>query len=260
MVMQIALGDIRVDVVKKDIKNIHLGVYPPTGRVRIAAPVRMSMDTIRVFAITKLGWIRSQQHKLQAQQREAPREYLDRESHYVWGRRYLLQIVEKDAPPGVTLKHNKMLLQVRPGADEAKLRVVLEDWYRATLKQAVPAVIAKWAPLMGVQVARFFVQRMKTKWGGCTPATRSIRLNTELAKKPQECLEYIVVHEMAHLLEPTHNGRFSALMDRFMPKWQFDRAELNRLPVRHEDWNTAATVPDAVCADASTRAMLHPAD
>ena len=237
MVTQIALGDIRVDVVKKDIKNIHLGVYPPTGRVRIAAPVRMSMDTIRVFAITKLGWIKSQQHKLQAQEREAPREYLNRESHYVWGKRYLLQIVEKDAAPSVALRHNKMLLQARPASDEAKLRVVLEDWYRATLKQAVPPVIAKWEPLMGVQVERFFVQRMKTKWGSCSPASRSIRLNTELAKKPPECLEYIVVHEMAHLLEPTHNGRFSALMDRFMPKWQFDRAELNRLPVRHEDWN-----------------------
>lgn len=237
MVMQIELGDISVDVVRKDIKNVHLSVYPPTGKVRIAAPSRMDLETIRVFAISKLGWIRSQQRKLEMQERETPREYLDRESHHVWGRRYLMRVVETDAAPAVELKHNGLLLQVRPGTDVDTRKAILEDWYRATLKRAVPALIAKWEPLMGVKVERVFVQHMKTKWGGCNPAERSIRLNTELAKKPPECLEYIVVHEMAHLLEPTHGGRFQALMDRFMPRWEFHRAALNRLPVRHEDWH-----------------------
>jgi len=236
MVTQIRLGDIAVDVVLKDIKNIHLSVYPPVGKVRIAAPLRMDMDTIRVFAITKLGWIKSQQKKLLEQQRETPREYLDRESHYVWGKRYLLQLVEKDAAPEVELKHNKMRLQIRPASSEVRKQEILEAWYRDRIKEAVPVLIAKWEPLIGVKVERFFVQRMKTKWGSCSPHSKSIRLNAELAKKPPECLEYIVVHEMVHLLEPTHNSRFITLMDRFMPKWRFYKEELNKLPVRHESW------------------------
>jgi len=236
MVTKIELGEIAVDVVKKDIKNVHLSVYPPTGKVRISAPLRMDLDTIRVFAISKLGWIKQQQKKVKEQEREPPREYLDRESHYLWGRRYLLKLIEKDATPEVELKHNQLLLQTRPAASQEKKQAVLEEWYRAQLKEAVPPLIAKWEPLMGVKMEGFFVQRMKTKWGSCSPGSASIRLNTDLAKKPRECLEYIVVHEMAHLLEPTHNSRFMALMDLFMPNWQFYREVLNRLPVRHESW------------------------
>lgn len=236
MATRIKLGEIAVDVVKKDIKNIHLSVYPPTGKVRISAPLRMNTNTIRVYAISKLGWIKQQQKKLRAQERETPREYLDRESHYVWGKRYLLEVVEHDATPTVELKHSKLLLRVRPSSGEERKQIVLEDWYRRQLKEAVPPLIAKWQPLMGVKVERLFVQRMKTKWGSCNPGSGSVRLNTELAKKPRECLEYIVVHEMVHLLEPTHNQRFVALMDQFMPKWRFHREELNRLPVRHESW------------------------
>jgi predicted metal-dependent hydrolase len=233
---RLELGGVVLDVVKKDIKNVHLSVYPPAGRVRISAPLRMNTDTIRVFAISKLGWIRRQQRKLQAQERETPREYLDRESHYVWGRRYLLRVVEKDAPPAVELKHRTLLVQLRPGADAEKKQAVLDAWYREQVKAAVPPLIAKWSPLLGVGVERFFVQRMKTRWGGCRRPAGNIRLNAELAKKPPECLEYIVVHEMVHLLEPTHNRRFVALMDQYMPKWRFYRDVLNRLPVRHETW------------------------
>lgn len=236
MITQIELGQIVIDVVQKDIKNVHLSVYPPMGRVRISAPLRMDLDTIRVFAISKLAWIKNQQQKLREQERETLREYLDRESHYAWGTRYLLTIVEKDAAPVVELRHDQIVLQVRPGTNEEKRRAIIEDWYREKIREKVPALIAKWEPLMGVKVSRFFVQRMKTRWGSCSPASRSIRLNTELAKKPPECLEYLVVHEMAHLLEPTHSNRFLALMDRFMPKWRFYRDELNRLPVRYEDW------------------------
>ncbi len=236
MTERIDLGGIVVDVLRKDIKNVHLSVYPPTGKVRISAPLRMNIDTIRVFAISKLPWIRQQQQKLREQEREMPREYLDRESHYVWGKRYLLKVVEKDSAPEVDLKHNTLLLRIRPGSGEEKKQAVLDEWYREQLKTAVPLLVAKWEPLMGVKVDRFFVQRMKTKWGSCNPIVGSIRLNSELAKKPRECLEYIVVHEMAHLLQTTHNSRFIALMDQFIPNWRFYRDQLNRLPVRHENW------------------------
>lgn len=233
---QITLGDIVLDVVKKDIKNIHLSVYPPTGRVRVSAPLRMKTDTIRVFAISKLAWIKQQQKKLRDQEREAPREYLDRESHYVWGKRYLLKVVEKDEPPCVIIKPNQLVVRLRPKMPEVKKRAVLDGFYREELKKAAPRMIAKWERLMGVTVDRFYIRRMKTKWGSCNPGARSIRLNAELAKKPKECLEYIVVHEIAHLLEPTHNQKFVAVMDRFMPKWRHHRDTLNSLPVRHENW------------------------
>ena len=236
MPRHVKLGDMNVDVVLKDIKNVHLSVHPPTGRVTISAPARMGLDTIRVFAISKLGWIRQQQRKLQEQERETPREYLDRESHYVWGKRYLLKIVEAEQPPSVSLSHSRMVLQVRPGTSPSKRQEILEDWYRELVKQAAPPLIAKWELLLGVSSSRLFVQRMKTKWGSCSPGARNIRLNTDLAKKPRECLEYLVVHELIHLLEPTHNARFVTLMNQFMPKWPCCRQTLNRLPVRHESW------------------------
>lgn len=233
---QLELGEIVLDVIIKDIKNVHLSVYPPAGKVRISAPLHMSTDTIRAFAISKLGWIREQQKKLRAQERETPREYLDRESHYVWGKRYLLKVVASASAPGVTLTPGTMVLRVRPDSSAETKETVLNRWYREKLKAAIPPLIAKWEPLMGVEVERFYVQQMKTKWGSCNAASGSIRLNTELAKKPRECLEYIVVHEMVHLLERTHNVRFVALMDQFVPKWTFYRDALNRLPVRHETW------------------------
>jgi predicted metal-dependent hydrolase len=234
---RIQLGDIGVDVVRKNIKNIHLSVHPPTGRVRIAAPERMSLDTVRVFAIAKLPWIKKQQGKLRDQERETPREYIDRESHYIWGKRYLLKIVEADQPPSVELIHSRVVLRVRRGTNTARRQAILEEWHREQLRLAILPLIKKWERLMGVRVRRFFVQRMKTKWGSCNHRTGSIRLNTDLARKPRECLEYIVVHEMVHLLESTHNERFMALMNQFMPKWQSHRNDLNRLPVRHESWD-----------------------
>jgi len=196
----------------------------------------MSVNTIRTFAISKLGWIKQQQKRLREQDRETPREYLDRESHYVWGTRYLLKVVEWDGVPAVELKHRRIHLRVRPGSSFEKRRDLIEEWYRGQVKQAVPELIAKWEPRLRVKVNRFFVQKMRTKWGSCSPIAKNIRLNTELAKKPLECLEYIIVHEMIHLLEPTHNSRFITLMEQFMSNWKFYRTELNRLPVRHEDW------------------------
>lgn len=236
MVARIDLGGLPVEVVRKDIKNLHLSVLPPAGKVRIAAPRQMSLDTIRVFAISKLSWIKGQQRKMLEQEREAPREYLDRESHYVWGRRYLLERIEKDAAPAVVAGRGKLVLQVRPGTGEARCQEILDGWYRAEIRAAVLKLIAKWEQRMNVKVGQVFVQRMKTRWGSCNPASRTIRLNTELAKKPPECLEYIVVHEMAHLIEPTHNARYMALMEMLMPTWPQLRRLLNQLPVRHEEW------------------------
>ena len=236
MVTQLQLGEIAVEVVLKDIKNIHLSVYPPAGKVRISAPSRMTLDTIRVFAISKLGWIKQQQEKLRGQERETPREYLDRESHFVWGKRYLLKVIEADEAPSVELKHSRMYLRLRSGTPGNKRQTVVEAWYREQIRKAVPSLIAKWEPVLGVKVQKFFVQKMKTKWGSCNSASKSIRLNTDLAKKPPQCLEYIVVHEMVHLLMRHHNEEFSTAMDKCLPGWRLLRQTLNDGPLAHTDW------------------------
>ena len=230
------LGSITIDVSKKDIKNIHLGVYPPDGGVRISAPLHMSSESIRLFAISKLGWIKLQQHKLVDQDRETPREYLERESHYLWGKRYLLHIVERDAPPQVELRHKKIVLYVRPSSALERRGEILEEWYRNQLRQAVQPLLAKWEKTMGLKIEKVFVRRMRTKWGSCSRTSPSIRLNTDLAKKPIACLEYIIVHELAHLIEPTHNVRFTLLLDQMMPSWRTHKKILNELPVRYENW------------------------
>src|SRR5688572_15844285 len=185
MAHRLTLGGIAVDVVLKDIKNIHLSVYPPAGRVRISAPARMSLDTIRVFAISKLPWIRQQRRKLRDQARETAHEYLDRESHYVWGRRYVLAVIENEGPPFVALKHRDMILGVRPRTGRAARHEILANWYRGLVRAEAADLIAKWEPILGRKVNEVFVQHMKTKWGSCNPRSRTIRLNTELAKKPK---------------------------------------------------------------------------
>jgi predicted metal-dependent hydrolase len=236
MITQLQVGNIAVDVVMKDIKNVHLSVLPPKGRVRISAPSSMSIETIRIFAISKLGWIRQQQQKFQAQERETPREYVSRESHNVWGKRYLLKVIEGDEVPSVELTHSEIWLKVRPGTDRKKRQAILDEWYREQIKGAAQSLIAKWELVMGVEIKRLFVQRMKTRWGSCHRETKNIRLNTELAQKPREYLEYTVVHELLHLLVPTHNNHFFALMNRYLPKWRIYRDELNQLPLSHQEW------------------------
>lgn len=230
------LGELRIDVIRKDIKHTHLSVHPPTGRVRIAAPRHLSEEAIRAFAVGKLGWIRRQQAKIRAQERETPREYVDRESHYVWGRRYLLRVVERDAAPSVDLRGNQLNLTIRPNTDAVRRAAILEAWYRVQLRAAAQRLAARWTKRLGVELNTIHIQHMRTRWGSCNPAAGSIRLNTDLAKKPRACLEYIVVHELVHLLEPTHNARFVELMAHNMPGWEQRREILNRLPVRHVDW------------------------
>jgi len=236
MVSRIDLGEIPVDVVRKDIKNIHLSVNPPDGRVRISAPLRLDLDTIRVFAISKLAWIKKEQRKMREQERETPREYLERESHYLWGRRYLMEIVEAERPPFVSLKHKVMVLSVRPGTSEENRKKVVDEWYRARLREKAEPLIAEWEPRLGVKVNRLFIQRMKTRWGSCNSDRGYVRLNTHVAKKPIKCLEYLLVHEMLHIIEPTHNAYFKALLEKHVPQWEHLRRLLNRLPVSHEEW------------------------
>ncbi|WP_457663211.1 M48 family metallopeptidase [Sinorhizobium medicae] len=234
MITELDIGGISVDVVFKDIKNVHLSVYPPTGRVRISAPSRMTIENVRLFAISKLGWIKKQQGKLLSQEREAPREFLERESHYVWGRRFLLRLEEQGAA-GVELRHRDMVLRVEPGASPQRRRELVDDWYRRELRLAAAPLVHKWEVALELQVSRFFVQRMKTKWGSSNPALRTIRLNLELAKKPPECLEYVILHEMLHFLVPDHSTRFQAMLDERMPGWRQLRQKLNEAPLFYGD-------------------------
>ncbi|HEY5038227.1 MAG TPA: SprT family zinc-dependent metalloprotease [bacterium] len=236
MTRQIELGNIPVDVVLKDIKNVHLSVYPPAGRVRISAPSRMKLDTIRVYAISKLDWIKRQQKKIQEQERETPREYVERESHLVWGKQYLLKLNVIKTRPWVEVKHGHLVMNVRAKSSKALKHELLDIWYRDQLKKEAKPLITRWEAQIGVKVNRLFIQRMKTKWGSCNFKKQTIRLNTDLARKPFQCLEYVVIHELVHILEPSHNARFVSLIERFVPQWKYFRDQLNRFPVRHEKW------------------------
>jgi predicted metal-dependent hydrolase len=235
---QITISNIKIDVVRKDIKNIHLAVYPPTGRVRISAPLKVNEDAIRLFAISKLGWIKRNQKKFKEQERLTPREYKQRESHYFQGRRYLLNIVETDKTQKVVLKNKKYIeLHVKPNTPTAKRHKILIEWYRVQLKKQIPAIIDKWEKILNVKVDDWQVKQMKTKWGSCNIEKKRIWLNLELAKKPEHCLEYIIVHEMVHLLERHHNERFLYYMDKYLPNWRQLKNELNKLPVSHANWS-----------------------
>jgi predicted metal-dependent hydrolase len=227
----IRLGGLEIAVTFKTVRNVHLSVYPPQGKVTLVAPTGTRLEVARAYAISKLGWIRRQQAQLQGQTREMPRQFVTRESHYIWGRRYLLSVVELDAAPAVKMDHRRVTLSIRPGTGAAKREAIYQGWQRSLLHQTVPPLIERWEQRIGVKVTGYFLQRMKTKWGSCNHQRAHIRLNTELVKKPLDLLEYVIVHEMIHLIEPTHSERFIALLDRFYPAWREARAELNALPL-----------------------------
>lgn len=227
---EFTVSDIRVDVVKKDIKNIHLAVYPPTGRVRLSSPKSMTRESLRLFVINKLGWIKKHIRNMKSQVREADREFIQGESHWVDGNRYLLNIIEKDEAPSVHIRNKQYLdLQVRPGVDKAKREELLKEWYRERLKAKIPDLIQEWEKQLNVEVYDWGVKQMKTKWGSCNVEDRRIWLNLELAKKSSELLEYVVVHEMAHLIERTHNDRYKSVLDKHMPSWRKRREKLNEV-------------------------------
>lgn len=224
-------------MVRKDIKNLHLGVYPPAGRVRVAAPLHLDDDAVRLAVVTRLGWIRKRREEFDDQVRQSQRELVSGESHYFRGRRYRMRVEEHDGPPVVRVAgKTRLQLTVRIGSDRAKRAAVLEEWYRSQVLTAAQDLLEPWESTVGIAVEDLRVRRMKTRWGSCNAEARRIWLNTELAKKPPKCLEYILVHEMVHLLERRHTDRFRALMDGFMPSWRLYRDELNRAPLAHEDW------------------------
>lgn len=221
-----------IEVVKKNIKNLHLAVYPPDGRVRVAAPLHMTEDAVRLAIITRISWIRKKQKAFKNQERQSRREMITGESHYFRGRRYRLKVVETNRPPTVKLSNNSIIeLRVRPGSDRVKREAVLYEWYRKKLKEQIPTLITEWEPRIGVKVADWGVRKMKTRWGSCNIKASRIWLNLELAKKSLSCLEYVVVHEMLHLIERHHNDRFKSLMNELLPNWQTTRDELNRSPI-----------------------------
>lgn len=235
---QIIVSDIVVDVVRKDIKNLHLAVYPPYGRVRVAVPLYVEDDAVRLAVISKLAWIKRQQKRFQAQDRQTERQYITGESHYFQGQRYLLHVDYRDASPSVRIRNKKILeLTVRPGSDVEQRGRILLGWYRRHLKAQSAPLIEKWQTIIGVEVNDWRIRQMKTKWGSCNIEDRRIWLNLELAKKPISCLEYIIVHELVHLLERHHNDRFIQLMDTFLPNWRSLRDELNREPLAYENWD-----------------------
>jgi predicted metal-dependent hydrolase len=227
----IRLGGLEIAVTFKAVKHVHLSVHPPQGKVTLVAPTGTRLEVARAYAISKLRWIRQQQEQLLAQARETPRRFVTRESHYIWGRRYLLAVVEQDAPPSVKMDHRRITLNVRPGTDPSRREAIFQAWQRSLLHDAIPPLIARWEQQIGVKVAGYFLQRMKTKWGSCNHRRAHIRLNTELVKKPRDLLEYVIVHEMIHLIEPTHSDHFIALLDQHYPAWREARAELNALPL-----------------------------
>ena len=235
---RISVGDMHVDVVRKDIKNLHLGVYPPEGRVRVAAPLRVDDEAVRLAVIEKLPWIRRQQARFLAQERQSQREYTYRETHYFLGRRYLLNVIEHDGRPRVEVDGKERIdLYVPAGSDAQEREEIMLRWYRKELKALVPPLIDKWQEVIGVRVDDWRIKKMKTRWGSCTTEARRIWLNLELAKKPIPCIEYIIVHELVHLLERNHTDRFRDLMDQFMPQWRYCRDMLNQSPLGHENWD-----------------------
>lgn len=235
---QIKVSGLTVDVVRKDIKNLHLAVYPPLGRVRVAAPLLVSDEAVRLAVISKLSWIKKQKSKFTSQARQSAREYVSGESHYFQGSRYRLNVIVQSGASRVVIRNKSAIdLYVREGSDREQRERVMLAWYRQHLKELIPALLEKWQPVLDVRVADWRVKQMKTKWGTCNIAAARIWLNLELAKKPIQCLEYIVVHEMVHLLERHHNDRFVELMNQHLPLWKLHRQELNRSVLGHEEWD-----------------------
>lgn len=234
---RITVGGLTVEVVRKNIKNLHLGVYPPNGRVRVAAPLVVSDEAVRLAVIGKLGWIKRQQAKFADQPRQSQREMVNGESHYFLGQRYRLRVLAYTGPPRIRCSGADFLdLFVRPETTVAQRQRVLENWYREQLRGRIPPLLEQWQPVLGVAAAEWGIKKMKTRWGSCNIRARRVWFNLELAKKPARCLEYVVVHELVHLLERNHNDRFKALMDRHLPTWRTCREELNRAPLGHEEW------------------------
>jgi predicted metal-dependent hydrolase len=232
----LAVRGIEIEIHFKPIKNLHIGVYPPEGKVRVAAPTRLSEEQVRLAVIQRLPWIKRQRTTLREAVRQSSREMVTGESHYVWGVRFRLKVVERPGRAAVWIEGDRLCVGMPPGASTDARRKLLEAWQRAELRARIEPLIEHWAPVVGRRPPFWSIRKMKTRWGSCNPETGHIWFNLELAKKPPRCVEYIVVHELAHLLERRHNDRFRGLLDGFMPDWQSRRDELNQAPLSHVDW------------------------
>jgi predicted metal-dependent hydrolase len=237
---RLTVGGLSVDVVHKDIKNLHIGVYPPLGRVRVAAPKRLDDEQIRLAVVQRLSWIKRKRKQLQDAERQSEREMVTGETHSVWGVRYRLTVVERPGKREVAVHGNRLLLEIPAGSDAVLRRRVLEDWYRAQLRTRIPETLVHWEPKVGRTVDQWQIKRMKTKWGSCNADAARLWFNVELAKKPPLCLEYVAVHEMVHLVERSHGERFTNLMDLLLPDWRSRRDQLNGAPLAHEEWGRTA--------------------
>lgn len=233
----ITVNGIHVQIVRKAIKNLHLAVYPPDGHVRVAVPQHVTDDNVRLAVVSKLSWIKKQQRDFKDQPRQSIREYISGECHYVFGKRYRLEVIERDGKPEIKpLKSGKLKMFIRPETSFEGKEKLLSHWYREQLKLVIPELLEKWQPVIGKKAKNWGIRKMKTKWGSCNIEQRRICLNLELAKKPPECLEYILVHELIHLHERHHNERFKALLDKAIPYWRTSQKTLNRSPLAHEEW------------------------
>ena len=237
MTSLISLPGMDVQILRKDIKNVHLNVLPPHGRVSISAPSRLSDEVLRAYVLSRLSWIKRQQALFRSQEREEPREYLFLESHYVWGERYLLDIEDHARRTSVERRHNRIVIKLHGQRSSRKAEAALYTWYRQILREKSEPIIETWCKVLGVKPSRLIISRMKTKWGACNPDSGNIRLNSELAKKPLDCLEFILVHELSHLIEPSHNEVFRSLMNKHLPTWEARRNLLNSKPLAHESWS-----------------------
>jgi hypothetical protein len=234
---RITVSGLRVEIVRKNIKNLHLGVYPPTGRIRVAAPLRVSNEAVRLAVVGKLGWIKRQQARFEQQPRQSAREMVSGESHYFSGQRYRLRVYTADGTANVVIRNASIIeLHVRAGSSVETRQKLMMGWYRQHLKHAIPPLLEKWQKRLGVRASTWGIKKMKTKWGTCNAEDSRIWINLELAKKSVDCLEYVVLHEVVHLLVRRHDGQFVAIMDKCLPSWRILRAELNGLPLAHEAW------------------------
>lgn len=224
----ITVENIVVDVVKKDIKNLHLRVLAPQGRVRVTAPLRLNDTAIKSFVISKLSWIRKHQLKFERNGERESLEFVTGENHLYQGKLYPLNVIYHNGRPGVDLNGGSCInLYVRMGSNRLQREKVIIEWYRSRLKEQIPGLIEKWEHIIGVEVKTWAIRKMKTRWGSCMVNSGKICFNLELAKKPQICLEFIVVHELTHLLERSHNHIFKDLMDKFWPDWRHHQRLLN---------------------------------
>lgn len=232
------LGSVEALIVRKAVKNLHLSILPPNGWVRVTVPENMNDDAVRTLLALRLPWIKKQQTKFSGQQRQTQRDYVSGESHFFFGKRYRLEVMYKDEPPKITIKgKNKIILQVKPKSDTKKRQEILTEWYRAELYFAIDELMQKWQKKIGVNVSSWHIKQMKTRWGTCNQQKAKILLNLELAKKPIACIEYVVVHELAHMIEKKHNEKFVALLMKYIPKWKGIKDELNSFILSHEEWS-----------------------